>query len=59
MKIIDNPSYLSRVLRMTLLAPDIIESILDGQQPDSLTLARAIEAFPVGWGGQWVDFCGP
>ena len=54
-----NPSYVSRVLRMTLLAPDIIESILDGQQPDSLTLARAIEAFPVGWAGQRVDFCGP
>jgi len=26
-----NPSYVSRVLRMTLLAPDIVESILDGR----------------------------
>ncbi|MBT9245927.1 hypothetical protein KM031_10225 [Gemmobacter fulvus] len=54
-----NPSYVSRVLRMTLLAPDIIESIVDGRQPDSLTLARAMQAFPVGWAGQRVDFCGP
>lgn len=54
-----NPSYVSRVLRMTLLAPDIIESIVDGRQTDSLTLARAMEAFPVGWAGQRVDFCGP
>jgi hypothetical protein len=27
-----NPSYVSRALRLTLLAPDIIEAILDGQQ---------------------------
>ena len=54
-----NPSYVSRVLRMTLLAPDIIESVLEGRQSDSLTLARAMEAFPVGWAGQQVDFYGP
>jgi hypothetical protein len=30
-----NSSYVSRVLRMTLLAPDIVESILDGRQPDA------------------------
>ena len=27
------PSYVSRVLRLTLLAPDIIEAILDGRRP--------------------------
>lgn len=54
-----NASYVSRVLRMTLLAPDIIESILDGRQTDNITLARAMEAFPVVWAGQRVDFCGP
>ena len=28
-----NPSYLSRVLRMTLLAPDLIEAALAGRNP--------------------------
>jgi len=54
-----NPSYISRVLRMTLLAPDIIESILDGCQSDGLTLARTMEAFPIGWAGQRAEFCDP
>ena len=34
-----NASYVSRVLRMTLLAPDIVEAILDGRQPTDITLA--------------------
>jgi len=51
-----NPSYVSRVLRMTLLAPDIVESILDGRQTECLTLARAMEPFPVGWPEQSVAF---
>ena len=33
-----NDSYLSRVLRLTLLAPDIVEAILDGRQPRPLEL---------------------
>ena len=44
-----NPSYVSRVLRMTLLAPEIVEAILAGQQPEGLTMARAMQPFPVGW----------
>ena len=44
-----NPSYVSRVLRMTLLAPDIAEAILAGRQPEGLTMARAMQPFPVGW----------
>ncbi|MBM3950793.1 MAG: Rrf2 family transcriptional regulator [Rhodospirillales bacterium] len=44
-----NPSYVSRVLRMTLLAPAIVESILDGRQPAEMTLAVLMKPFPVGW----------
>jgi hypothetical protein len=44
-----NPSYISRILRLTLLAPDIVASILDGTYPSHLTLAILMEPFPVGW----------
>jgi hypothetical protein len=47
-----NPSYVSRILRLTLLAPDIIEAILDGRHPPVLTLANTMKYFPVLWNEQ-------
>jgi hypothetical protein len=47
-----NSSYVSRLLRLTLLAPDIVEAILDGRQPDGMTLPGLMEPFPVEWGEQ-------
>ena len=44
-----NPSYVSRVLRLTLLAPHIVESILHGRPQLGLTLASLLEPFPVDW----------
>ena len=44
-----NPSYVSRVLRMTLLAPEIVEPILAGKQPEELTMAKAMQPFPLEW----------
>lgn len=41
------PSYMTRVLRLTLLAPDIVEVILNGKQGPEVTLARMLEPFPV------------
>ena len=44
-----NPSYISRLLRMTLLAPEIVEAILAGTQPAGLTRAKAMQPFPMEW----------
>ena len=44
-----NPSYVSRVLRMTLLSPEIVEAIVAGRQPLGLTMAGAMRPFPVEW----------
>ena len=41
--------YLGRILQLTLLAPDIIEAILDGRQPTELGLPRLMKPFPVLW----------
>ena len=46
------PSYMTRVLRLTLLAPDIVEAILEGRHRPDVTLARVLEPFPVEWVGQ-------
>jgi hypothetical protein len=47
------PSYVSRVLRLTLLAPDIVEAILDGRQPAELQLDDLLAGFPLDWEGQF------
>lgn len=47
-----NSSYVSRLLRLTLLAPDIVDAILDGRQPEGMTLPALMEPFPVEWEGQ-------
>ncbi len=48
-------AYVSRLLHMTLLAPDIIEAILYGREPSGLSLARLNKAFPMEWEGQRRD----
>jgi hypothetical protein len=47
-----NPSYVSRVLRLTLLAPATVEAILDGRASAVPTLAEAMGAFWVEWSAQ-------
>ena len=47
-----NPSYLSRIFRLTLLAPDIVAAILDGRQPRTLQLADLMDDMPVEWDQQ-------
>ena len=49
-------SYMTRVLRLTLLAPDIVEAILDGKHGPEVTLARVLEPFPAAWAEQPAHF---
>lgn len=44
-----NESYVSRILRLTLLAPDIVQAILDGRQATEVTLPALMRPFPVEW----------
>jgi hypothetical protein len=44
-----NASYVGRVLRLTLLAPDIVAAILGGRQPAEMTLAVLMKPFAVAW----------
>ena len=50
------PSFVSRVVRLALLAPDIVEAILAGKQPAHLTLKDLMQPFPVEWAGQRLQF---
>ncbi len=51
-----NSSYVSRVLRMTLLAPEIVEAVLAGREREGLTMARAMQPFPREWTNQACTF---
>jgi hypothetical protein len=44
-----NDSYLSRILRLTLIAPDIIEAIVSGRQPCTLQLDDLLKPLPAAW----------
>jgi hypothetical protein len=44
--------YLGTLLRLTLLAPDLVEAILNGRQPEGVTLPRLLEGLPAGWAHQ-------
>ena len=38
--------YLGRILQLTLLAPDIVEAILDGREPDDLAMPQLLDPVP-------------
>jgi hypothetical protein len=46
--------YLGTLLRLTLLAPDIVEAIPGGRQAHGTGLEVLLKPFPVDWGGQRV-----
>ena len=47
--------YLVRILQLTLLAPDIVEALLDGPQRSELGLPTLMEPFPLEWERQRVS----
>lgn len=49
-----SPSYLTRVMRLTLLAPDIIEAILDGNPP-SVGMTELLDPMTPVWAEQRVE----
>ena len=44
--------YLGTLLRLTLLAPDIVKAILDGREPPELGLPGLMEPLPAEWSEQ-------
>jgi hypothetical protein len=49
-------TYMTRVLRLSLLAPEIVEAILDGRQGAETTMAILLEPFPLEWKEQVIKF---
>lgn len=49
-------SFVNRLLRLTLLAPDIQEAILDGRQPKGMQLEELVRGMPSEWEEQRCQF---
>lgn len=42
-------TYVGRILRLTSLAPDIVEAILEGNEPEGISLRRLLRGFSPNW----------
>jgi hypothetical protein len=51
------PSFVGKVFRLSLLAPDIVDAILDGRQPARVTLGQLMKPFPSEWDRQQKYLC--
>lgn len=49
-------SYVARILKLRTLAPDIIETIINGEEPDGLSLTKRNKSFPEEWQEQQQHF---
>ncbi|WP_211225287.1 hypothetical protein [Rubritepida flocculans] len=48
----------ARALGLTLLAPDIVEAVLDGREPVALSVASFRRGLPDAWEAQWATLVG-
>ena len=51
-------SYVARTLRLASLSPDLVEMIVDGNEPSGLSLRRLMKGFAVRWDHQRAELCG-
>ena len=47
---------MARILKLTTLAPDIIEALINGEEPNGLSLAKLTQTFPEDWTEQRRQF---
>ncbi|MGX0904642.1 hypothetical protein ACSSV8_003234 [Roseovarius sp. MBR-79] len=52
-------TYMARLMRLSLLAPEILDAIMEGRQPESVTLANMMDPFPLDWKEQRIRFLQP
>ena len=52
-------TYMARLMRLSLLAPEIVDAIMEGRQPESVTLANMMDPFPLDWKEQRMRFLQP
>lgn len=44
-----DPSYAARMFRLTMLAPDIIDAVLSGNEPEGVTMRKLARPIPIHW----------
>jgi hypothetical protein len=50
------PLTVARILKLTTLAPDIVEALINGEEPNGLSLAKLTQTFPEDWTEQRRQF---
>jgi hypothetical protein len=45
-------TYIARMLRLSLLSPEVVDAVLSGRQLGTITLANLMRPFPLDWSEQ-------
>ena len=51
-------TYMARLMRLSLLSPELVDAVMDGRHPANITLANLMDPFPADWKEQhalWPD----